>query len=74
MPRVKSASEPLQERAVGPVPDRIAGRVGADGQVKPDGGTPRADVGEAQPLDLASLEPQELRMQRLRRRQRHREG
>lgn len=58
---METAPEPLEEGELRPIADRVAGRERPDGEVETDDRAPRSDLGEVQPLQLAALEPQELR-------------
>jgi hypothetical protein len=52
--------ESLEQRKLGSVANRVPGRVRAQGEVKPDDGTPGTELLDRDAVELASLEPQEL--------------
>ena len=58
--RVKARPEPLEQRQLGAIPDRVAGWVDLDREVQAQDGKPSAQVGERDTIDLTALEPPQL--------------
>jgi hypothetical protein len=63
---MEPVSEALQEPQLRPIPDRIASRVGTECQVQPDDCAPGSDIGDADAVQFATLETEELLMGRTR--------
>ena len=64
---MESSAKTVEDGELSPIPDRIATRIDLQHQVVTEYAEPRADVGDPHPLDLAVLEPPELRPRRTRR-------
>jgi len=52
----------FEQRQLRPVTDRVAGRVSTKTEIQPNDRAPRPDVGDAHPIELASLETPQLAM------------
>jgi hypothetical protein len=61
---MKSSAEPVQERELCPITDRIPRGIGSDRKVEADDGTPGSGVGQVEVRELTVLEPMDLLVSR----------